>query len=129
MPVLNPALLAGIRAAATKNRPYFLGAKTASFALTPSECYGGVFTNEGATGAIGATLPPAVPGMSIRGYLLAAQDVDFDPSGSERIQVLTNANGDALSSAATIGNHIELFCVEAGKWLSMISSGTWSDAN
>lgn len=129
MPALNDALLASVRGAANKNRPYFLGAKTASFTLTPAECYGGVFTNEGAAGAIVASLPPAKAGMSVRAFLLAAQDVDFDPNGTERIQVLTNDNGDAISSAATIGNHIELFCVEDGKWLSVIASGVWTDVN
>lgn len=103
-------------------------AKTATATLTENECYG-VVTNTGAAGAIVLTLPTPAVGMHLRVYLTVAQDVDINAAASTQILVLTNATGDAISSAATIGNSIELVAISSTQWVAFASSGTWTDVD
>lgn len=104
-------------------------AEAATATLTAAECYGGVFTNTGASGAIVLTLPTPAAGMHIRVYLTVGQDVDINAAADTQILSLTNATGDAISSAATIGNSIELVAISATQWVAFASSGTWTDVN
>jgi hypothetical protein len=67
--------------------------------------------------------------MRFRDYLTAGQDVDINPADSTQILALTNATGDSISSAATIGNAIELVALSATTWGAFAASGTWTDAN
>jgi hypothetical protein len=55
--------------------------------------------------------------------------VDINPADSTQILVLTNATGDAISSAATAGNAIELVALSATTWGAFFTSGTWTDVN
>lgn len=109
--------------------PVTVVAKTATGNIAADECYGTIFTNTGAGGAIVLSLPAPVVGMHIRVYLTAAQDVDLNAATSTQILVLTNATGDAISSAATIGNSIELVALSSTTWGAIASSGTWTDVN
>ena len=97
--------------------------------ITAAECWGGTVTNTGAGGAIVLTLPEAVAGMQVLVVLLAAQDVDINPQNAEQILTATDAAGDAISSAATIGNFALLKAVSATQWIVQSSSGTWTDVN
>jgi hypothetical protein len=97
--------------------------------LTAAECYGGIVTNTGAGAGIVLTLPVAVVGMKTTIWLTAAQDVDINPQDGTTILALTDASGDAISSAATIGNTITLVALSTTSWGAISSSGTWSDAN
>ncbi|HNR12054.1 MAG TPA: hypothetical protein PKM59_01940 [Thermodesulfobacteriota bacterium] len=97
--------------------------------ITAAECWGGTVTNTGAGGAIVLTLPDAVAGMQVLVVLLAAQDVDINPQNAEQILTATDAAGDAISSAATIGNFALLKAVSATQWIVQSSSGTWTDVN
>lgn len=106
-----------------------VGAKTANGTLTAAECYGRLITNTGASGAIVLTLPTPVVGMHFRVFLTVAQDVDLNAANGTQILVLTNATGDAISSAAGIGNSIELVAVSATTWAAFAVSGTWTDVN
>ena len=104
-------------------------AKTTTGALTANECRGGVVTNTGAAGAIVLTLPAPVAGMRFKVCLTAALDVDLNPADGTQILGLTNAAGDAISSAATVGNSIELVALSSTQWAAFAASGTWSDVN
>lgn len=97
--------------------------------LTADQLYNSTFINTGASGAIVLTLPAPKTGMRFRVYLNVAQDVDIDAAADTQILALTNATGDAISSAATIGNCIELVALSATTWGAFASSGTWSDVN
>lgn len=97
--------------------------------ITAGQLYGGVITNTGAVGAAVYTLPAPAVGMHFRVYLTVAQDVDINPADGTTILALTNAAGDAISSAATIGNCIELVALTSTTWAAFAVSGTWSDAN
>jgi hypothetical protein len=97
--------------------------------LTADQLYGSTFINTGASGAIVLTLPAPQVGMRFRVYLTAAQDVDINPADSTQILALTNAAGDAISSAATIGNAIELVALSATTWGAFFTSGTFTDVN
>ena len=97
--------------------------------ITAAECWGGTVTNTGAGGAIVLTLPDAVAGMQVLVVLLAAQDVDINPQNAEQILTATDEAGDAISSAATIGNFALLKAVSATQWIVQSSSGTWTDVN
>jgi len=104
--------------------------KTANYTVPATrEAYGGIFTNTGATGAITFTLPNCVAGMTVTFILGAAYDIDIDPYGSERILVLTDTNGDKISSDAVLGSMITLYAVSATQWMRVGSVGTWSDAD
>jgi hypothetical protein len=102
---------------------------TATATLTADQLYGTLFVNTGASGSIVLTLPAPSLGMRFRVFLTAAQDVDLNPADGTQILVLTNATGDAISSAATAGNAIELVAASATTWVAFSASGTWSDAN
>jgi len=125
---------AGIRAiganstvigAFTGGRP--LVAKTANYTvlLTDTAIQ---FTNDGASGAITLSLPPAaiVNGV-VPSYLvsvMAAQDLVIDASGTDVIYVgatPTTAGGTATSN--TIGSTILLTVSKAGVWTSLASVG------
>ncbi len=102
---------------------------TATGTLTADQLYGSTFNNTGASGATVQSLPAPKPGMRFRVYLTVAQDVDLNPADGTQILVLTNATGDAISSAATIGNAIELVALSSTTWGAFSASGTWTDVN
>lgn len=102
---------------------------TATATLTADQLYGTMFVNTGASGSIVLNLPAPQPGMRFRVFLTAAQDVDINPADSTQILVLTNATGDAISSAATAGNAIELVAASSTTWVAFAASGVWSDVN
>lgn len=108
-------------------------AKSATGSLTASEVSGTIITNTGASGAIVLTLPDCsadTVGMHALVVLTVAQDVDLNPADAvDQIVLATNAAGDALSSAAAIGNGIEIRCVAADVWYSSSPEGTWTDVN
>ncbi len=97
--------------------------------VTAAECYGGIVTNTGAVGAAVLTLPVAVVGMRLTVWLTVAQDVDINPQDGTTILALTSDAGDAISSAATIGNMVTLVALSTTTWGAVGSSGTWSDSN
>lgn len=97
--------------------------------ITAGQLYGGVITNTGAVGAAVYAIPAPVVGMHFRVYLTVAQDVDLNPADGTQILALTDATGDAISSAATIGNCIELVALSTTTWGAFAVSGTWTDAN
>lgn len=103
--------------------------EAATDTLTAGQLYGGLITNAGAGGAAVYTLPAPVVGMQFTVVLTDAQDVDINPADGTQILTLTNATGDAISSAAAIGNFITLRAVSSTQWIATESSGTWSDAN
>lgn len=104
-------------------------AEAATDTITAGQLYGGLIVNTGAVGAAVYTLPAPVVGMHFRVYLNVAQDVDINPADGTQILALTNATGDAISSAATIGNCIELVAISTTEWVALAVSGTWTDAN
>ena len=67
--------------------------------------------------------------MHVRVYLTVAQDVAINPADGTTILALTNAAGDAISSASTIGNCIELIALSSTTWGAFAVSGTWTDAD
>jgi hypothetical protein len=97
--------------------------------ITAGQLYGSVITNTGSSGAAVLTLPAPVVGMHFRVYLTVAQDVDINPADGTQILGLTNATGDAISSASAIGNCVELIALSTTTWAAFAISGTWSDAN
>ena len=104
-------------------------AEAATDTITAGQLYGGTITNTGAVGAAVYSLPAPVVGMHFRVYLTVAQDVDVNPATGTQILALTDATGDAISSAATIGNCIELIALSATTWGAFAVSGTWTDVN
>lgn len=108
MAALDTALLGALRSAGmdsnsiSRGRPYFIGAQTASFTLKPSECYGGVFTNEGAAGAVIATLPPARAGMVVTGIATnqVARVFQFTPATGDQIQFSGNAVNTTVTNTS-----------------------------
>lgn len=144
MGALDTSLLAGIRGngldskTAGKGRPYLVGHKTATATLNPQDCYGGVVTNQGATGTIALTLPKAVVGMRITAVVMATQVLQLDPNTSTEFGVANvdqmNINGvlDAtagdLVSADAIGEFITLECIEPNVWTATSQAGTWTAA-
>lgn len=120
-------------------RPQFkVAVKTATGTLDISELQNTIIHNTGAAGAIVLTLPTCANdtrtgasrvGLQATFYLTVAQDVDINPADADQILVETDAAGDAISSAATIGNRITLHCHSAGLWVPTDESGVWTDVN
>ena len=110
-------------------RPANSYTQAATATLTADQLYNSTIVNTGASGAVVYTLPAPQLGMRFRVYLTAAQDVDINPADSTQILALTNATGDAISSAATVGNCIELVALSSTTWGAFAVSGTWTDVN
>ena len=95
-----------------------------------SEAYsGGVFTNEGATGAAVFALGPSAVGVELTFVVMAAQELRIDPSGTETIALpSTGAQGGAgkYLSADAVGEWVRLLCVKAGQWQVAGYAGTWT---
>jgi len=104
-------------------------AKAATGTISVSECYGGIITNTGASGAIVLTLPAPVVGMHLRVCLTVSQDVNVDTPAGTQILGLTNGVADAISSASAAGNAVELLAVSATQWVTLATSGSWADVN
>lgn len=121
-PVLdaNKALL-GLRRAVTADADGMSGI---------TEAYsGGVFTNEGATGAAVFALGPATVGVELTFVVMAAFELRIDPSGSETIALPSSgAQGGAgkYLSADAVGEWVRLLCVKAGQWQVTGYAGTWT---
>lgn len=130
MGALDNALLQAVRAnGANKGRPYLVGHKTAAYTVQPQDCYGGVITNEGASGTVTLSLPPAKAGMRLTVYALAAQEIELDPDGTELINFAGGVAGDIVSNVTTpaIDDSITIICVEDGEWLVESFNGDWAD--
>ena len=95
-----------------------------------SEAYaGGVFTNEGATGAAVFALGPSAVGVELTFVVMAAQELRIDPSGTETIALPSSGAQGAAGkylTADAVGEHVRLLCVKAGQWQVAGYSGTWA---
>lgn len=101
--------------------------QAAAVSLTLAQC-GGIFRN---AGAIQPVLPEAstVLGCSYTFTTANASNFDINPAdGTDYIQGLTNAAGDAIRNA-TVGNSVTLTAVTADLWVATAIYGTWSDIN
>lgn len=94
--------------------------------ITAAQCYGTLLVS---TAGGNCNLPDVVAGMDLTVYLNSTEDVNLNPQDTDQILVLTNAVGDAISSAATAGNYIHLRGIDDVNWIRLDSSGTWSDIN
>ena len=103
--------------------------KTANYTLTLDDMRGGVFTNEGAAGAITFSLPVAKVGQRARFYAAVAQELRLDPNGTETIVLpSTNAQGAAgkYLTANAIGEWVDVECKTAGEWATTGFNGTFT---
>lgn len=103
-------------------------AKTASYSIASSD-YGKRFSNEGAGASVEFTLPDVttIPeGFYVDLYVLAAQQVDFDPNNADRIFPTTDKDGDRIRNAGNIGESARLTYLHADGWVAQLH-GTWSD--
>lgn len=95
-----------------------------------TEAYsGGVFTNEGATGAAVFALGPAAVGVELTFVVMAAQELRIDPSGSETIALPSSGAqqaGGKYITADAVGEWVRLLCVKAGQWQVTGYAGTWT---
>lgn len=94
--------------------------------ITASQC-GRTFYN---TGAVVINLPEASTalGCKLTFVTLNATNFDINPETSDRILVLTDANGDAIRNA-TLGNTVVLHAVSASQWVVVGQTGTFTDIN
>jgi hypothetical protein len=102
---------------------------TTSTTLTAEDVSRSIINNSGATGPITLNLPPSAVGNVVSVYIIANQTVTINPNGTERIQILTNANGDAIQSETVRGTTITLVCHVRGSWEPMGQIGAWVDVN
>jgi hypothetical protein len=96
--------------------------------LEKYEAYGGVISNQGATGSVQINLPVLQAGMHIWIYTANAQTLIVNPTDSNKINVLTDAPGDSITNDDVIGTYVHLV-VAGGGWSPMGSAGVWTDTN
>lgn len=90
---------------------------------------GGVFTNEGASGAAVFALGPAAVGVELTFVVMAAFGLRIDPSGSETIALPSSGAQGAAGKyleADAVGEWVRLLCVKAGQWQVVGYLGTWA---
>lgn len=95
--------------------------------ITVAQC-GSTFVNSGAVVINLPALATAVIGCRVTFVTMNASNFDVNPTGTDRILVSTDANGDAIRNA-TLGNSITLEAVSATQWAPISIQGTWSDIN
>ena len=109
------------------------GARIVTYAtsslLTADDVSRSIINNSGATSPIILNLPASDVGNVVTIFIIASQPITINPSGTERIQILTNANGDAIQSDTLRGTMITLVCHVCGSWEPMGQIGTWFDVN
>jgi hypothetical protein len=98
----------------------------ATVTVTTEQTKGWMLTTAGAGADVQFNLPAAVVGMRITFFVLAAQTVTVNPSGTERLAVLTGAAGDYVRSDNVIGSYLTLVCLVAGYWHKLDIAGTWT---
>lgn len=95
-----------------------------------NEAYsGGVFTNEGATGAAVFALGAATVGVELTFMVMAAQELRIDPSGTETIALPSSGAQGAAGkylTADAVGEWVTLQCVKTGQWQVKGYFGTWA---
>lgn len=84
-----------------------------------------------ATGAGTTNLVTAVAGMNFCVYSTTAAAVVINPADADVITLNGTAlsAGDSITSASGAGDFICLMSQEAGKWVTLGRSGTWTDTN
>jgi len=90
---------------------------------------GGVYTNEGATGAAAFLLPAALAGMEYYFYVMAAFELRIDPDGTETIGLPSSGVQQAAGkyiTADAVGEYVHILCVKAGQWATLDYRGTWT---
>jgi hypothetical protein len=95
-----------------------------------TEAYsGGIFTNEGASGAAVFALGPAAVGVELTFRVMTAQELRIDPSGTETIALPSSGAQGAAGkylTADAVGEWVKLVCVKAGQWQVEGYFGTWA---
>lgn len=84
-------------------------------------------TNEGAAGAITASLPAAVAGLEYTFYVQTAQNHIIDAAAGDTVRVgasVSAASGNATSN--TVGSALHLVCINATEWIATSVLGTWT---
>lgn len=105
--------------------------KTAAYTILAEEAlYGCVVTNNGASGAVTFSLPPAAVGMRVTALVKAAQELRLDPDGTETIALPSSGVQQAAGkyiTADAIGESGLFICTVAGTWdyVGPID-GTWT---
>jgi len=95
--------------------------------ITVAQC-GSTFVNSGAVVINLPALATAVIGCRVTFVTMNASNFDVNPTGTNRILVSTDANGDAIRNA-TLGNSITLEAVSATQWAPISIQGTYTDIN
>ena len=95
-----------------------------------TEAYsGGIFTNEGASGAAVFALGPAAVGVELTFVVMTAQELRIDPSGTETIALPSSGAQGAAGkylTADAVGEWVKLVCVKTGQWQVEGYFGTWA---
>ncbi len=95
-----------------------------------TEAYsGGVFTNEGASGAAVFALGAAAVGVELTFVVMTAQELRIDPSGTETIALPSSGAQGAAGkylTADAVGEWVKLVCVKTGQWQVQGYAGTWA---
>ena len=107
----------------------FVVPKTAAYTVVAGTDNGKTFTNEGASGAITFSLPPATVGQWFRFVVKAAQELRIDPNGTETMSLPSSGakqSAGAYLTANADGESLEIACVKAGEWESNSYTGTWT---
>ena len=95
--------------------------------ITSAQC-GSTFVNSGAVVINLPALSSSVIGCRLTFVTMNASNFDINPTGTDRILVLTDANGDAIRNA-TLGNSVTLEAVSATQWAQVAGQGTYTDVN
>lgn len=123
--VANKAMVAGSNGVIQGHRNV-VEAHTGNDTLLGTESFS-IHTNEGAGGAVKLTLPAALVGMEFTFYVMAAQQLQIDPNGSETAAIagIQQAAGKYVWADA-VGEYVTMKCVKAGQWEDIGTRGTWT---
>jgi hypothetical protein len=125
---IHPELTAG-SSSLVQRRLNVVSPADGDYLVTATDVNAAIVTNASQTQARTYTLPAAAAGMVVSVYVIAAQTVKIEPNGTDRIQTLTDAAGDSVTSDAVRGTFITLGCLAAGSWEVLGLNGAWSDTN
>ena len=92
-------------------------------ALTADDT-GKVFSNEGAAGLVGFTLPEPTAGMHFSFIVQNANGIQIDAAGGDSVSIAGSVG--VTISAVVVGNTVDLVAINATDWVALSNVGTWT---
>lgn len=107
--------------------PFVEISKTANYTITSAECNGfNRFNNNGATGVVILTLPPAQKGLEVCVLNIEDQTLTVLPNSGDLFYSAKYPSGKSVAKSGVRGESITFYCTSDSEWFTK-ETGKWLD--